>query len=127
MAELQRDTSCDAVEKPPNLELNVHTPTRRRPCSYYTLTKFQYQYNIWKQPKTYTQGVVSLGNSGTVSILTFTELGKISGLPDLYAWEAMIVDVVFLQDSAPVVIEIDAHLFSTVDPIVPQYGLTTYR
>lgn len=39
----------------------------------------------------------------------------------------MIVDVVLLQDSAPVVIEIDAHLFSTVDPIVPQYGLTTYR
>ena len=85
MAELQRDTSCDAVEKPPNLELNVHTPTRRLPCSYYTLTKFQYQYNIWKQPKTYTQGVVSLGNSGTVSILTFTELCKILGLPDLYA------------------------------------------
>ena len=37
----------------------------------------------------------------------------------------MIVDVVFLQDSAPVVVEIDAHLFSTVDSIVPQYGLTT--
>ena len=37
----------------------------------------------------------------------------------------MIVDVVFLQDSAPVVVEIDANLFSTVDPIMPQYGLAT--
>ena len=37
----------------------------------------------------------------------------------------MVVDVVLFEDPAPVVIEIDAHLLPTVDPIVPQYRLAT--
>ena len=45
--------------------------------------------------------------------------------PDLYARETVVVDVILLQDSAPVVIEIDAHLLPTVDAIVPQHRLAT--
>ena len=37
----------------------------------------------------------------------------------------MVVDVILLKDSAPVVIEIDPHLFPTVDAVVPQDGLAT--
>ena len=37
----------------------------------------------------------------------------------------MVVDVILLQDSAPVVIEIDAHLLPTVDAIMPQHRLAT--
>lgn len=36
----------------------------------------------------------------------------------------MIVNVVFLQDPAPIVVEVDAHLFATVYPVPPEDGLT---
>lgn len=36
----------------------------------------------------------------------------------------MIVDVILLQDSSSIVIEVDAYLLATVDPVSPQDGLT---
>ncbi len=45
--------------------------------------------------------------------------------PDLDARERVIVNVVFLQNSTTIVIEIDAHLFPTVNAVVSEDGLTT--
>ena len=36
----------------------------------------------------------------------------------------MVINVIFLQDSAPIVVEVDADLLPTVDAIASEYGLT---
>ena len=36
----------------------------------------------------------------------------------------MIVNVVLLQDSAPIVVEVDANLFAAVNPVTSEYWLT---
>lgn len=46
-------------------------------------------------------------------------------LPDLYAGEAVIVDIVLLQDPAPVVVEVDANLLAAVNPVASEDGLTS--
>ncbi len=37
----------------------------------------------------------------------------------------MVIDIVLLQDSAPVVVEINAHLLAAVDAVTPEYRLAT--
>ncbi len=44
--------------------------------------------------------------------------------PDLDAREAVVVDVVLLQDAASIVVEVDAHLLASVDAIVSEDRLT---
>lgn len=45
-------------------------------------------------------------------------------IPDLYAGEAVVVNVVLLQDATPIVVEVDAHLLAAVDPVAPEHWLT---
>ena len=39
----------------------------------------------------------------------------------------MVIDVIFLQDTAAIVVEVDADLFSTVNTVSSQSGLTAGR
>lgn len=48
-------------------------------------------------------------------------------IPYLYARETVIIYVILFQDTSPIVIEIYPHLFSTVNSVVSQSWLATYK